>query len=48
MEDAGGVYGFYRMLKTLAEDDSEEKVSMKTWAKGLGWTGRISDPKNML
>ena len=48
VEDPGGVYGFYRMLKTLAGDDPEEKASMKAWAKGLGWTGRISDPKNML
>lgn len=48
VEDPGGVYGFYEMLKTLAGDDSEEKRSIKEWAKGLGWTGRISEPKNML
>lgn len=48
VEDPGGIYGFYRMLQTLAGDDPEEKKSMKEWAKGLGWTGRISEPKNML
>lgn len=48
VEDPGGIYGFYHMLQTLAGDDPEEKKSMKEWAKGLGWTGRISAPKNML
>ena len=48
VEDPGGIYGFYQMLQTLAGDDPEEKKSMKEWAKGLGWTGRISEPKNML
>lgn len=48
VENPGGIYGFYQMLQTLAGDDPEEKKSMKEWAKGLGWTGRISEPKNML
>lgn len=48
VEDPGGVHGFYEMLKTLAGDDLEEKARTKEWAKGLGWTGRISEPKNML
>ena len=48
VEDPGGIYGFYEMLKTLAGDDPEEKRSMKEWAKGLGWTGRMCEPKKML
>lgn len=48
VEDAGGIYGFYEMLKTITGDDVEEKKRMREWARGLGWTGRISDPKNML
>lgn len=48
VEDPGGIYGFYEMLKTLAGDDPEEKKSMREWARGLGWTGRISKPENML
>ena len=48
VEDPGGIYGFYDMLKTIAGDDAEEKKSMKEWAKGLGWTGRICKPENML
>ena len=48
VEDPGGVHGFYEMLKTLAGDDLEEKARTKEWAKGLGWTGRISEPKNTL
>lgn len=48
VEDPGGIYGFYEMLKTLAGDDPEEKRSMKEWAKGLGWTGRMCEPRKML
>lgn len=48
VEDPGGIYGFYEMLKTLAGNDVEEKESLKQWARGLGWTGRISKPENML
>ena len=39
---------FYEVLKTINGNDPEEKESMKQWAKGLGWTGRISKPENML
>lgn len=48
VEDPGGIYGFYEMLKTLTGDDSEEKRRMKEWAKGLGWTGRMCEPEKML
>ena len=48
VEDPGGIHGFYEMLKTINGNDPEEKESMKQWAKGLGWTGRISKPENML
>ena len=46
--DVGGIGGFCEMLETLAGDDPEEKESMKTWARSLGWTGRTSKPENML
>ncbi|SDB65154.1 hypothetical protein SAMN02910263_03681 [Butyrivibrio sp. INlla16] len=39
---------FYEMLETLAGDDPEEKAETKTWARSLGWTGRMSRPGNML
>lgn len=48
VEDPGGIYGFYEMLKTLTGDDPEEKRRMKEWAKGLGWTGRMCEPEKML
>ena len=48
VDDVGGIGGFYDMLETLAGDDPEEKESMKTWARSLGWTGRMSKPENML
>ena len=48
VDDVGGIGGFYDMLETLAGDDPEEKESMKTWARSLGWTGRMSKPENIL
>jgi hypothetical protein len=38
-EDCGGVPGFYNLLETLADPDSEEHESMLTWV-GEGY-----DPK---
>lgn len=48
VEDVGGIYGFYDMLKILSGNDIDEKTQTRTWAKGLGWTGRISKAENML
>ena len=48
LEDVGGIYGFYDMLKILSGNDIDEKAQIRTWAKGLGWTGRISKVENML
>jgi len=48
LDDVGGIGGFHDMLKILEGDDSEEKESTKKWARGLGWTGRLSKPEFML
>lgn len=48
VEDVGRIYGFYDMLKILSGNDIDEKAQTQTWAKGLGWTGRISKVENML
>lgn len=48
VDDVGGISGFMDMLRTLEGDDEEEKRSMKAWARGLGWTGKISKPEKML
>ncbi|SDB69215.1 hypothetical protein [Butyrivibrio sp. INlla16] len=48
LDDVGGISGFYEMLETLAGDDLEEKAETRTWARSLGWTGRMSKPENML
>ena len=48
VDDVGGIYGFMDMLRTLEGDDEEEKRSTKAWARGLGWTGKISKVENML
>ena len=44
----GGVGGFCEFLETINGDDPEEKKSYKTWARSLGWTGRMPKPENML
>ncbi|WP_197029523.1 IS1096 element passenger TnpR family protein [Butyrivibrio sp. AE3004] len=48
LDDVGGISGFYEMLETLAGDNPEEKAEIKSWARSLGWTGRMSKPENML
>ena len=48
LDDVGGLGGFQDMLETLAGNDAEEKASMREWARGQGWTGRISKPENFL
>ena len=48
VEDAGGIHGFLNMLEILNGDDLDEKAEMREWAKGLGWTGKMTKPENML
>ncbi len=48
VEDVGGIDGFCNFLETINGDDPEEKRACKAWAKGLGWTGRMPKPENML
>lgn len=52
MDDVGGVHGYCEFLKGIhgienngPYDDPEES---KQWARGMGWTGRMSKPKNIL
>ena len=48
VDDVGGVGGFCEFLETINGDNPEEKKSYKTWARSLGWTGRMPKPENML
>ncbi len=48
LDDVGGPGGFHDMLRTLECDDQEEKASMKEWARGMGWTGRMMKAENIL
>lgn len=48
VDDVGGVGGFCRFLEIINGADQEEKKYYKTWARGLGWTGRMPKPENML
>lgn len=48
MDDVGGLGGFIEFLKTINGEDEDEKVSMKEWASGMGWSKRKVTPKNVL
>ena len=48
VDDVGGIGGFCEFLETINGDDPEAKKSYKKWARGLGWTGRMPKPENML
>ena len=48
VEDVGGISGYMDFLETLRRGPQQEKDEMRTWAKGLGWTGRKKKPENML
>lgn len=51
MDDVGGLYGFQDFLRTINSknpDDAEEKEDLKSWAKGMGWTGRKVKAENIL
>ena len=48
LDDVGGLGGFEEMLSTLKGNDPDEKESMREWARGMGWTGRVTKPENIL
>jgi len=51
MDDVGGLFGYQRFLKTInskRSGDIEEREDMRSWAKSMGWTGRKTQPKNIL
>lgn len=52
LDDVGGVGGFCEFLKGIhgqaQNGPYDDPVDSKQWARGLGWTGRIIKPENML
>ena len=54
VDDAGGIYGFCEMLRTIhefhAEDEEEldKREEMLDWANMMGWTGRRIRPERTL
>ena len=48
MDDVGGPYGYINFLQELHEGEPEEREENKTWARGMGWTGRMSKAKSVL
>ena len=48
LDDCGNVHGYIDMLRTIHEDDRDEKQEMRDWARSQGWTGRDASPKHMI
>lgn len=51
LDDVGGIYGYCEFLKGVhgvGEDPYEDNDETCTCGKGLGWTGRMTHPENML
>lgn len=52
MDDVGGVYGYCEFLKGIHGKENngpyDDPKESKEWARALGWTGRMSKPKNIL
>ena len=39
---------FLELINSKDPKDAEEKEDYKSWAKGMGWTGRKTKPENIL
>ena len=48
MDDVGGPYGYISFLQELHEGEPEEREENKSWARGMGWTGRMPKAKSVL
>ena len=48
IDDVGGICGFSDFLLSIHEETEGEKLKMKEWAAGQGWTGRRVKPENIL
>ena len=47
-DDVGGIHGYLDFLRIMNRGGAVEKYEMREWARGLGWTGRITKPENMV
>ena len=48
MDDVGGISGLLDFYRIINGDDPDEKAEMREWARGIGWTGRMSKPEKMV
>ena len=48
MDDVGGISGLLDFYRIINGEDPDEKAEMREWARGLGWTGRMSKPEKMV
>ena len=48
MDDVGGIHSYCTFLEDIHSGDPERQEELREWAKWMGWTGRLKDPKRML
>ena len=48
MDDVGGIHGYVDFLMTSRLGNPEERDDIRSWASGMGWTGRMYKPENIL
>lgn len=48
MDDVGGIHGYIDFLMTSRLGEPEERDDIRDWASGMGWTGRMYKPENIL
>lgn len=48
MDDVGGIHGYVDFLMTSRLGNPEERDDIRAWASGMGWTGRMYKPENIL
>ena len=48
LDDVGGAHGFVDMICIIHGDNEYEADEMREWARGMGWTGRMSRTDRML
>lgn len=52
MDDVGGVHGYCEFLKGIHGKENngpyDDPEGSRQWARGMGWTGRMSKPENIL
>lgn len=48
MDDVHGVQGYAEFLREIHEGEPEAREELRSWARGMGWTGRMAKKENIL